>query len=149
MFDLPPVEMEITHELGDHVPAHEVVGLENVAAFDREPVRVEGRVVRAQLLDVLSERASDVTDGGDAGPKHVGRRHRRVAHEVSMQRPIPGGNREHVRGEREMVHPDLDVAGVQEPLECVAEELELQLPGREVARIDTFLVPAKPWNVGV
>ena len=112
--DCARIELQVAHQLSHHVTPQDIVVVQRVAALHGEAPRVDGLVVRAQLLGVLREGAGHVADGRDAEPDHVGRGPRRVPHEVAMQRARRGGTRELVVGQREVVHADRHVAGGEE-----------------------------------
>ena len=90
----------------------------------------------------------DAADGGDAHAVKVGAGFGGVALKIAMQRAVLLRGGEFVAGFGEMVHADIEVAGIEELGEAGAEDFEFLHAFGEM-RGEGALLFFQPGNVGV
>ena len=123
--DVALVDHAVAEEARDDLAAEDVVGRDAAALHGREAARLHRGVVLGVVLRVLEVHVVDRADRRDAHPVEVAPGVRRVALEVARERPVLLRLHDLVVGEREVVHPDVDVPGVHEALDARDEDREL------------------------
>ncbi len=126
----------VAHQRADHLAAQAVVVSQAVALVHRQQALVEPRVILRQLLHVLPVGIADLADGRDAQGNQVTVGVGRVTLEVALQGAVVACDRELVVRQGKVVHADIDVARLGQPLDGQFKQLQLALGWRHVLAAD-------------
>ena len=114
----------VAEQAADDGAAEAVVFGEAVAAHGGDAAVVDGFCLSGDVAMVLRVGVSDAADGGDAHAVEVGAGLGGVALKIAVQRAILLRDGQFVAGFREVVHADVEVAGVEKFDEAGAENFE-------------------------
>lgn len=135
----PYRELEVAHQHLDDEATQHVIHRQLIAAHDRQLAVVEAVVVFLQRLSVLAVAHADGADGRDAAGDQVGFGMRRIALEIAVQPALALRDRQFVLWLGEMIHADIDIAGVVQAADAQRQHVELGVGAGQVVFVDAAL----------
>ena len=139
----------MTDELHDDGAPQQIVVAQFDAAEHRHAFVIDPLLVARQLAFILAVGITDAADCADAHADDVAVAVGGITLEVARQFAFPLGDGQLVAGFGEMVHADIDVAGVGQPADRLLQDLQLDLGRGQGAFVDLALRLEQVRHVGV
>src|SRR6267154_1356412 len=114
----------MTQQAADDGAAQTILVRKLIAAHGSEATFGDGLFPGRNVPVILRVGVLDAADGGDAHAVEVGARFRGIALKIAVQRAVLLGDGELVAGLCEMVHADVEIAGVEKLEKASAENLK-------------------------